>query len=284
MSEVTMDVDPANAEQLRAWDGDEGSYWAAHSDRFDLAVAGYHDRFMTSAGIGSGDRVLDVGCGTGETTRDAARLAPSGSALGVDLSSAMLAVARQRAEAEGLANAAFEQVDAQVHRFDRGSFDIAISRTGAMFFSDPVAAFSNIGRALRSDGRLTLLVWQDVVSNEWIREISTALSVGRPPQVPPPEAPGPFSLADPDRVRRVLTGAGFTDVELEGLSAPMPFGTDTDDAFDFVLGLAGWMLDGLDDAGRRRALDALRATIADHCTEAGVAFDSATWLIQARRG
>src|ERR1051325_5111796 len=107
-------VDPTNAEQLRAWDGDEGAYWAAHAEHFDRSVAGYHVALMEAAAIGSHERVLDVGCGTGQVDRDAARVATGGSVLGVDLSTAMLAVARRQAAADGLTNVAFEQADAQV--------------------------------------------------------------------------------------------------------------------------------------------------------------------------
>jgi SAM-dependent methyltransferase len=178
-------------------------------------------------------------------------------------------------------NARFEQADAQIYPFAAATFDVAISRTGAMFFGDPVAAFRNIARALRPAGRLTLLAWQALPRNEWIREFFTALAAGRELPTPPPDAPGPFSLADPARVRSVLTAAGFTDVQLQGLSAPLYFGPDTEAASRFVLGVTGWMLEGLDERGRTRALDALRATIADHDTGHGVTYDSAAWIITA---
>src|SRR5438477_2817253 len=126
-------VASANVEQLRAWDGDEGAYWADHPDYFDRSVAVYHERLLTTAAIGERDRVLDVGCGTGQTTRDAARAASAGSALGVDLSSRMLDDARRRATEEGVANVTFAQADAQIHAFDPGAYDVAISRTAAMF-------------------------------------------------------------------------------------------------------------------------------------------------------
>jgi SAM-dependent methyltransferase len=279
---TVVDVHPSNAEAYRAWDGEEGAYWAANADRFDRAVSGYHRRFMAAAEIAPGERVLDVGCGTGQTTREAARAAPSGWALGVDLSSAMLAVAREEAASEGLTNVVFEQVDAQIHPFATEPFDAAISRTGAMFFGDPVAAFTNIRRALRPGGRLLLLAWQAVAANEWIREFSTALAAGRSLPVPPADAPGPFSFADPDRVRRTLTAAGFTDIRVDDLAAPMWFGDDADDAYGFMLGLLAWMLDGLDELGREAALDALHTTMDRHATDRGVLFDSAAWLIQAR--
>ena len=102
-------------------------------------------------------------------------------------------------------------------------------------------------------GRLTLLTWQSVADNEWLTEFRAALAVGRDLPTPPPDAPSPFALSDPDRVRAILGAAGFTDISFEGLHEPMSFGSDPDDAFDFVSGLTGWMRDGLDEAGRDAA-------------------------------
>jgi SAM-dependent methyltransferase len=279
----SMAVHPANRDQLRSWDGDGGAYWAARAEYFERAVARYTPPFFAAAGIGSHDRVLDIGCGAGGTTREAARRAPAGGAVGVDLSSAMLEVARRSAEREGLGNVRFVQADAQVHPFPAGSFDVAISRTGAMFFADPVAAFSNIGRALVGGGRLVLLVWQTPAANEWIIEIAGALTPGRPLPTPPPGVPGPFSLADPDRVRTILGAAGFVEADVTGVAEPEWFGRDVDDAVSFIHGLAGWMLEGQDDEARARALADLRRSAERHLTEDGVEFGSAAWLVTARR-
>jgi SAM-dependent methyltransferase len=284
VNEVTaLKVDPSNTEQAGAWDGGEGAYWADNAEHFDRAVAAHHAPFMAAADISAQDQVLDVGCGTGQTTRDAARVASSGSALGVDLSIRMIDYAHQVAAREGLTNATFEQVDAQIHPFMAQEFDVAISRTGAMFFGDAVAAFTNIARALRRGGRLVLLTWQGLDGNEWIRELSTAMAAGRDLPNPPPNAPGPFSLADPERVRALLGAAGFTDIQLEPHSEAMWFGEDADGAQRFALGLLGWMLDGLDDEGRRRAIDNLRGTLTAHDTGSGVLYQSATWTIHATR-
>jgi SAM-dependent methyltransferase len=280
---TAMTVDPSNVEQAKAWDGDEGAYWADHADRFDRSVAAYHSPFMAAAAIEASEVVLDVGCGTGQTTRDAARTAVHGSALGVDLSARMIDYARRAAARDGLSNVAFERADAQVHPFDSGRFDVAISRTGVTFFGDPVAGLINVARALRPDGRLVLLTWQGPGPNEWIRELSGALAAGRDLPLPPPAAPGPFALSDPDRVRDVLTAAGFADVESEPHNGSMWFGDDADNAYGFVLGLMGWMLQGLDDEGRTRALDNLRRTLSAHDTGYGVLYDSATWITRARR-
>jgi SAM-dependent methyltransferase len=276
-------VDSSNIEQLHAWDGHEGEYWAANAEYFDRAVAPYHERLLATATIGERDHVLDVGCGTGQTTRDAARAASAGSALGVDLSSRMLDHARRRATAEGLSNVTFVQADAQIHAFEPGAYDVAISRTGATFFGDHGAAFRNIGRALRSGGRLVLVTWQPPPGNEWIRKIAGTLAGGRVLPVSPPEAPGPFALSDPERVRILLTSTGFDDVELAGTTAGMWFGNNADDAHRFALGLMGWMLEGLDDAHRARAVDALHATMTAHETSDGVLFGSAAWTIRATR-
>jgi SAM-dependent methyltransferase len=279
----TVTVDPANREQLAAWDGDEGAFWAAHPDHFERALDRYDEAFFAAAAIDAADRVLDVGCGTGGTTRDTARVATAGSVLGVDLSAAMLAVARRRAADDGIDNVRFEQVDAQIHPFDPGAFDVAIGRTSVTFFADRVAGLANIARALRPGGRLVLLTWRPFPDQEWIREFSTALAAGRDLPTPPADAPGPFTLADPDVVGSVLGAAGYRDVTVDGRREPMWFGADADDAYQLVAGLLGWMLDGLDDDRRARAQDALRATIAAHATPDGVVYDSAAWIIGATR-
>jgi SAM-dependent methyltransferase len=286
MTNTTTDavpVDPANVEQLRAWDGDEGAYWAAHPDHFERALDRYDEAFFAAAAIGVTDRVLDIGCGTGKTTREAARAATAGSVLGVDLSSAMLAVARQRAADAGLDNVRFEQADAQIHPLAPEAFDVAIGSTSIMFFGDRVAGLANIGRALRPGARLVQLTWQPFAHQEWIREFSTALAAGRDLPAPPLDAPGPFTLADPEVISSVLDAAGYTDVTLDNRREAMWFGADADDAYQLVVGLLGWMLKGLDDHGRAAAQDALRATIASHATPDGVVYESAAWIIRATR-
>ena len=278
-----LDVHPANRSQFDAWDGEEGGFWAAHAEHFDRSVARYQAALFDAAGIRPTDRVLDIGCGTGSTTRAAARRTPAGWVLGVDLSSAMLTVARRTAELEGLSNVEFLQADAQIHPFDPASFQAAISRTTAMFFADRVAALANIGRALVPGGRLALLVWQPPHRNEWFLELTGALAGGRQLSPPPPGSPNPFSLSDPVGAAEVVTAAGYSDVAVEGLDGNMDLGPDAQGAYDLMLGLLGWMLEGLDDNGRRAAQDALRRTIDAHTGPDGVRFAAAVWLISARR-
>jgi SAM-dependent methyltransferase len=280
---TALQVDPANIGQAQAWDGGEGAFWADHAQRFDRAVAAYHGTLMAACGLASGERVLDIGCGTGQATRDAAAATSPGPALGVDLCGRMIQLARRLAATQGIGNASFEQADAQIYPFPAMSFDVAISRTGTMFFGDPNAAFANIGQALGPGGRLAMLVWQGPGPNEWIRELSGALAAGRDLPAPQPGAPGPFSLADPGRTSALLASAGFSDITIDPLRGPMWFGSDPHDARRFVLGLLGWMLDGLDDSGRERALDALTATVTVHAGTDGITFASAAWLVLAVR-
>jgi SAM-dependent methyltransferase len=286
MNNGGVPVDPANTGAFEAWNGDEGTYWAENADRFEATAAGYRDAFFEAAGITSDDVVLDIRCGSGATTREAARRASGGSALGIDLSSPMLELAARRAGDEGVDNVAFVHGDAQVYPFASDEFSVAISRSGAMFFADPVAAFTNIGRALRADGRLMLMVWQSIDRNHWIRDLSAILTAGRDVPAPPPGAPGPLSLADPDRVDALLSASGFHDIALADVAAPVCLGATADDAFRFVsgMGFVQFMLKDLDDRARARALDELRANVDAHASAEGVCYDSAAWLVSARRG
>src|SRR6266487_2678430 len=141
-----------NEEQARYWNGDEATHWLVHEERYERMLAPFIGHLLTAAAIGPADRVVDIGCGTGSTTRAAGRVAIEGEALGVDLSAAMLRQAARRAQEEGLTTVRFDHGDAQVHGFTPGAGDVALSRFGVMFFSDPAAAFANIARGLRPGG------------------------------------------------------------------------------------------------------------------------------------
>ncbi|SET40831.1 class I SAM-dependent methyltransferase [Geodermatophilus poikilotrophus] len=278
-------VDARNAEMAGAWNGAEGEDWAARADRFDAASAAFDPALLGAAGIGAADRVLDVGCGAGVSTRAAARAAPDGHVTGIDVSGPLLAEARRRSAAAGLANTTFVQGDAQVHPFEPAAFDVAVSRFGAMFFGDPVVAFGNVARALRPGGRLAVLSWQPLARNEWLLVLRRTLAAGRPLPDPPDDAPGPFGLADPDHVRRVLAAAGFGSVSVADVPGVVRLGADAEDAFDFVsgLGMTRGLLGGLDDDVRRAALDELRAALTEHATPDGVLLGAAAWLTTAHR-
>lgn len=252
-----------------------------HSLRLESELARYQQRLRSAYGIGADDRVLDLGCGTGATTRDAARAAHRGHAHGVDVAGPVIITARRLAEAEGLTNVTFEEVDAQSAPFPPAGFDLAISRFGTMFFTDPAAAFANLGRALRPGGRLVQLVWQDGDRQEWAAAIRAALTLGSPE----PVTGAAFSLGDPRTVRDLLDGAGFAEITVTELSEPVYYGTQAE-AYDFVSGFQSsrTLLAGLDPADVPAAQERLRATLAAHDTGDGVWFDSHAWLVDATRG
>jgi SAM-dependent methyltransferase len=277
--------DVANAEQLAAWDGEEGEHWSRHEDHYDAAMRAHAHVLAEAAAIAAADFVLDVGCGNGSTTRDAARAAVDGAALGIDLSSAMLENARRRAAEEGIANVTFVHGDAQVHEFEPNVFDVVVSRFGAMFFEDPVAALTNVGEATRAGGRLALAAWQRLEDNEWLSAVRGAVAQGRELPSPPPHAPGPFGFADPERVRTILDAAGYRAVSIVDASAPVCFGTDPDDAFDFLkdVGVVRGLLADLAPDRQQVALDDLRAVLDAHAGGDGVLFDSRMWVITALR-
>jgi SAM-dependent methyltransferase len=274
-----------NVEQAKAWDGTEGEHWAKHADRYERCGWRTWQRFLDADLVRSDDDIVDVGCGTGKQARDLARIASSGTVLGVDLSAQMLDRARAVSAAEGLTNISFVQADAQVHPFDESSVDLAFSNFGAMFFNDPVAAFTNIGRALRPGGRLALLAWRDLDSNEWLNVFRGALAAGRQLPVPPVGAPTPFGLADQDHVRGVLDKAGFGEVGFESIDEPIEFGTDFEDAWGFIqgVGIVEGLTQDLDEPTKADALAKLRVAVDEHETDEGVLMGTSAWLITARR-
>jgi len=280
MKDMALEVDPRNAGMLSDWDGEHGSYWAEHSATYNACVARYQPALLAAIGAQPGERILDVGCGSGELAIDVVRGTPGATALGVDLSSAQLAVARQHA---GELPATFEQADAQVHDFGARSFDAIASRTGTMFFTDMAMAFGNLAGATRPGGRLAMLVWRGIEVNEWLREFFGAVGSVLQMPPPPPDGPGPFSLSDPDRVHAVLAGAGWTEAALTGHDEPLWFGPDADTATTFMVGQMRWMFDTLDDAGKVQAEANLHQVMAEHAGEGGVVLGSGAWLVTARR-
>jgi SAM-dependent methyltransferase len=284
---MTLSADRvANVDQANAWDGHEGAHWAAHADQYDLGIAVHQDHLFRAAALTPTDHVIDIGCGNGASSLAAAETVVEGSVLGVDLSSPMLDVAAERARRAGLDNIEFLQADAQVHPFEPEATDVVISRFGAMFFADLVAAYANLAGALRPGGRLAVLAWQAMAANEWQLAIRDALAAGRDLPLPPPGTPGtPFGLADAERDHEILTEAGFVDVSVVPVSLPIVLGEDLDATYAFVstTGIAKGLLEGLDNGIRAEALRSLRTTLEDHATADGVRFASAAWLITASK-
>lgn len=250
-------------------------------DFYDAELKRHDERFRTALKVGARDRVLDIGCGAGQSTREAARVAREGSVVGVDISEEMLQVARRRSAEEGLRNVAFESADAQGHAFPAAHFDLCISRFGMMFFADPIAAFANIARAMHPGARLVIMVWQGRERNEWSTAIQGALAAEDATST---SAPAAFSLGDRAVTRRLLAAAGFASIDFAEVHEPVFYGPDIDAAYDAIValflakdGVAGTNPPA--DETRRR----LRALLQTHLSAEGVLFDSRAWIVTARR-
>jgi SAM-dependent methyltransferase len=252
---------------------------------YDAELGRHNEALRRAWGIQYRDHVLDIGCGAGQTTRQAAAIAQAGSALGVDISAPAIERARELTRAEGLHNVTFERADAQDHRFPAERFDVAISRFGTMFFDDPVAAFANIRRALRPASRLVMMVWQAHGRNEWDVAIHQSLSAAAGPPEPPPGGPDAFSLADPAAVTEILEATGFAGVTFTDVREPVYYGPDVASALDWVRGFTSTSdaLKRLDPAAADRALGRLRAALAAHLGDDGVWFNSRAWIVTAQR-
>jgi SAM-dependent methyltransferase len=255
------------------------------ADNYDAELRRHNARLQVATGIGSADRVLDVGCGAGQTTRDAARAAVAGSVLGVDVSAQLLERARERTAADGLHNVTYELGDAQIHPFASEQFDVVISRFGTMFFGDPVAAFRNVARASRPAARLVMLVWQSHDRNEWATAIAEALRPGTGIPAPPTGA-NPFSLAEPDAVESILRPAGFNELSFVDVHEPVFYGADAETAYDVVCSMSSTrqVLASIDATAAELALTRLRRLLVAHETSQGVEFDSRAWIVTAKRG
>jgi SAM-dependent methyltransferase len=235
-----------------------------------------------------GQHVVDLGCGGGRTTLElASRVGPEGTAVGVDITSELLDHGRARAARLGAGNVEFVRADLQAGELGEGRFDAAFSRFGVMFFSDPVAAFTNVRRALRRGGVLSFVCWQNVFENEWmlVPGMAVASVVGGLPSLPAPGEPGPFSLEDPDRVRSVLTAAGFDAIDV----APhADFVVRTEAGIPDVarvsvrVGAAREALREADDATRRRAVAAVETALRERLEGGQVRASRAVWLVTGR--
>ncbi|WP_141578606.1 class I SAM-dependent methyltransferase [Actinomadura sp. WMMA1423] len=267
-----------NTHQAEAWNGYEGEHWAEHHDRYDALNGGFNRALLEAAAIGPRDRVLDIGCGNGQITRLAAERATLGTATGVDLSGPMLARARSLAERQGVGNVAFEQGDAQVYPFPTAGFDVAVSRFGIMFFTDPVTAFGNVRRALREGGRLAFLCMTPMAESEMGAVMAALPPLGHAPVGG--SHGGPLSLSDPDRVHEVLGGAGFHGVTGRKVEAEQIWGRDAREAGEFF---AGWgpirHNYGTGDEVREALTEAMRPFERD----GAVRLRSTAWLVTARR-
>jgi SAM-dependent methyltransferase len=284
------EVAASNREAAEAWSGPLFERFVRYRDLVIDGLGAHGETAMAAHPPPPGARVLDVGCGFGDTTRRLAELAGAGSeAVGVDVSEPFIEAART--ESEGIENVSFEVADVQSAQFD-GSFDYAFSRMGIMFFANPVQALRNVRSALVPGGRFCAVVWRRKLDNEWVHRAERVVEgyLERPEESDEPTCgPGPFSMANADTVSEQLTIAGFERISLQRCDLPLKIGNDLDHAVEFnmALGPAGEVLrlweDRIEEIRPKIAAD-LRDALADLEGPDGVFAPASTWIISAQAG
>ena len=278
----------SNADQIEYWNRDGGPAWVEQADRFDRMLRLVGARLLEAAAPMLGEKVLDVGCGNGAITLETAqRVSTQGQAVGLDISAPMLELARRRADSAGLADIArFVEADAQTASLDEAPFDVIVSRFGVMFFADPWAAFANLVSMLRPGGRIAFVCWQDMFQNQWIMVPSAAAipHVGMP-AAGTPGAPGPFALADSERIKEVLASAGLSAIEVEAHTDGQWMGRDVDDVVGFLAesDMARRLFEGKEPASVERAMASVREALQPFASAEGVMLNGAYWLVTAEK-
>jgi ubiquinone/menaquinone biosynthesis C-methylase UbiE len=286
---VDAEAPSTNAEAIRAWDGPLFERFSHYRDLVTSGLANHGDAALALFPPQPGWRVLDLGCGFGDTTQQiAALVGPDGEAMGVDAAPKFIEASRAEAAEAGVTNARFETVDVQTGQLG-GPYDMAFSRMGMMFFANPVQALRNVRGALKPGARLVFVVWRIREDNDWIyrAQVVTEAIVSRPEEYDDPTCgPGPFSMANADTVSGQLTAAGFRDVELRRCDLPILIGHDVDEAVEVMmaLGPAGEILRL---QGERAAhlhgevRSALEAGMAEFAGSDGVHAPASTWIVSA---
>jgi SAM-dependent methyltransferase len=286
-----MTNNTSNPNELKPddWSGIQGARWLANLDRLESMIAPIGDALIKRADFAAGERVLDIGCGGGATTRDIAKLVgPSGEVLGIDVAPMLVSEAEQRTAASGPTNARFLCADAAKVSLNEAPFDRLYSRFGSMFFEEPVPAFANLHTLLKSGSRIDLAVWGAPRENAWMMELMGV--VRQHVEVPPaqPRAPGPFAFEDLDYLRQVLTGGGFSAIDVEpyeGKQAIGGPGTTPDEAVGFVLGSLGVgrvLADQPDEIRQAASADLLTMFQRHHIPGEGIMLACKAWLVSAR--
>lgn len=273
----------ANRAQVDYWNAAAGKTWARFQQQLDRQIEPLGLEAMRRLAPASGERILDVGCGCGQTSMQLAdRVGASGRVVGVDVSSPMLEVALHRAHGYSPGRLEFRQADAEVADLGGESFDAVYSRFGVMFFGDPHAAFLNIRRSLKRGGRLGFVCWRPLQENEWMLVPLQAALAFLPPLPPPdPTAPGPFAFADANRVRAMLLGAGFRDVSIDAFDAAVGAG-DLDETLELTLRVGPLGAALREHPERKAALSgAVRQALAMHMSARGVQMNAAAWIVRA---
>ncbi len=282
-------TEQTNEEQIAFWNAKAGDKWVEYQEQLDQQIGVLGSAMLLAAKLGVGHRVLDIGCGCGATSLQAAAMVGiSGVVTGVDVSAPMLERARARARQSGLSQVNFLNADAQTDVLGTALYDRVISRFGVMFFTDPVAAFRNIRTAMTPKGQLAFVCWRGIDENPWMGEPlkAAARHVALPP-APPPEAPGPMAFADPERVRRLLGEAGFRAVDLAKHDATCMIGGggDLDSCVDFLFNVGplsrALMSADYNEQSKVRIRESVREVLQPYLTPAGVNMPCAVWIVTA---
>ncbi|MCE8008222.1 methyltransferase domain-containing protein [Aestuariivita sp.] len=204
-----------NADQQAFWTSVAGPKWVDHQEAMDMLMQPVLEGLFERAALPPGARVLDIGCGTGASSLQAAEIVgQAGQVLGADISSSLLALARSRAA--GRSNIGFVEGDAAEHTFAQAHHDHLVSRFGVMFFADPAAAFANMARALKPGAKMTFAAWGQIPHNPFFTvPAQAARALLGPVPKSDPDGPGPFAFRDPDRVLSILRSAGLTDCAVD---------------------------------------------------------------------
>jgi ubiquinone/menaquinone biosynthesis C-methylase UbiE len=281
-------TDSPNAREVQYWNSAQTRAWADEYEVIDRLFAGLTRVALDHAAPKLGERVIDIGCGSGTTVLElAARVGPTGYVLGADVSKPSVEKARERIAAAGVQQAEITLCDVSTHTFPANSFDLVFSRFGVMFFTDPVAAFANIHKAMKSDGRLAVAVFRTPQENKWATAALAAVRHLLPPITPPgPEDPGQFSWADAARVHRILETAGFQDISLTPHDPEMPLAGrgGAAEAASFM-SRVGPVVRAMSDASEQRRKEvraALEAFFKIHEGPKGIVLPGAVWVITAR--
>jgi SAM-dependent methyltransferase len=274
-----------NADQIAYWNGPGGQHWADRQATQDVVLGPVADVLIDRAAVKAGERIVDVGCGSGATTiAFAKKVGPTGHVLGIDISGPMLARARQNAPAG--ARVDFVLADATVHPFEPASFDLLVSRFGVMFFAEPAVSFTNLHKAMRRSGRLAFACWRDPRENPFFMAPLQAVYKHVPKLPPPgPEDPGPFSFASEARVHRILGEAGFKAIAMEpcDLSLDIAVGRGLDAAVEATLeiGPAARALAEQPPDVRTAATHSIREALAPFARGQTVPLSASLWIVTA---
>ncbi len=281
----------ANDEAIRAWDGPLYDRFVRFREIVTTGLGNHGEQALRLHPPQPGRRVLDVGCGFGDTSQRIARLVGvSGEVVGVDAAPRFIEDAARDAAGAGVENVRFLVCDVEDSLHGEGGFDLAFSRFGTMFFANPVAAMRNIHAALADGGELVMVVWRTRLDNEWLYRAQTIVEqiVERPSDYDEPTCgPGPFSMADADTTSTILRSAGFADISLTRFDEPIVIGRDLDEAVAFVtaLGPAGEILRLAGDRASHlhdRVDAALREGLSELAGPDGVRASASTWIVHAR--